>query len=172
MTKERKHLFMNDAEGIYMLKVVNTLYEKYMTSVTRRMPNANPPPERAGAHRQNFGRSRWPRWWSSWTAFDGRPGPWGECQRWGLAKALTKYVHGPKDIPFGSSAVIAIKAAQYYLLPSVLVLVLVLALALVLVRGRESASEHFLFLHSFPDPCGLYRGGSPCQSQWARAVIV
>ena len=36
MTKERKHFFMNDAEDIYMLKEVNTLYEKYMTSVTRR----------------------------------------------------------------------------------------------------------------------------------------
>ena len=64
------HFFMNEKVDIYMLKFVSDLHEKLIISVTEQN---GPPLKAAGASRQHSGCSRWSRWWSSWTTFDGRP---------------------------------------------------------------------------------------------------
>ena len=66
---------MNEKEDIYVMKMVINFYEEFVNSVTRQ--NETPHLDHPTRAAKFWGCSRWPRWRSSWTTSDGRPGRWG-----------------------------------------------------------------------------------------------
>ena len=111
------YVFMNETEDIYVMKTVNAPYEKYVIPVTRRNARLELPLEPAGAYRQCFGCSRWPRWWSSWITVDGRPGRWGSATV-GVRKGPHQAPVWTMRIRMAQDAVTAKKQRQYYLVPA------------------------------------------------------